>query len=328
MSHAPTFTIAVAHQSIGDEDEVRTLIGDRAEVRYGPLVDAESARILTDGADALIVTLQGLDAERIAALSPSVQVIGRAGVGLDTIDLAAAEARRIAVVNQPTYATAEVATHAAAMLLAVNRRIVEGAELVRAGWGLVSSVGSVAPLQDRTLGVVGFGAIGRAFAERMRPFFASVLAYDPAAPVVGATVSRSLDELLSESDAVSLHLPLLPQTRGIIGAEQLARMRPGAILVNVSRGGLVDEAALAAALASGHLGGAALDVFQAEPLPDDSPLRTAPNLLLTPHVAWFSDDSSARMTQWTIDDVVAILNGELPRWGRVAVGRSWLEAAV
>lgn len=317
--------IAVAHQSIGDEQFVRDLIGDRADVRYGPLGSDTEAAELTAGCDAVIVTLQPLPAPRIAALASSVRVIGRAGVGLDTIDLGAAEAAGVAVVHEPSYATSEVATHAATLLLAVQRRLHAAAGLVDGGWGLVTELGSVPDLTESTLGLVGFGHIGQATAARLAPFVRAIRWYDPfaaadaGAGVVEAQRVDSLAELLSGSDLVSLHLPLSDATRGIIGADELALMRPGSVLVNVSRGGLVDEAALASALHEGRLGGAGLDVFSVEPLPADSPLRGAPRLTMTPHVAWFSDDAATRMAAWTVDDVLAHLEGAPPPHGRVAV---------
>lgn len=322
-------TIAVAHQSIGDPSYVRDLVADRARVCFGPLTNDAEAAALTDGADAVIVTLQPLPAERIQAFAPSVRVIGRAGVGLDTIDLDAAAARKIAVVHEPTYATTEVANHACALTLAVSRRIVDAGAMVSGGWGLCSDLGPMPDLSTCTLGVIGFGAIGRAYASRMRPFFDCVIAFDPATPHrdildSGAHPARTLEEVLGTSDVVSLHLPLLPETRGIVGSAQLGAMRRGAILVNVSRGGLVDEVALADALTEGHLSGAGIDVFEKEPLPADSALRAAPNLLMTPHVAWFSDQASNRMAGWTMDDVICLLENRPVTHGRLAVGAEWL----
>ena len=321
--------IAVAHQSIGDPEYVRSLFGDRAELRYGPLTTDTEAEELTAGADAVIVTLQPLRAERIARIAPSVRVIGRAGVGLDTIDLEAANHRRLAVVHEPSYATAEVANHAAALTLGIARRILPAARMMEEGWGSATDLPTVPDLSTKTIGVIGFGAIGRAYAERMRPFFGAVQAYDPQVPAEaitewGAIAAPSLDALLATSDFVSLHIPLLPQTRGIIGAAQLASMRPGSMIVNVSRGGLIDEGALADALASGHLGGAGIDVFEQEPLPAESALRGAPNLLMTPHIAWLSADAADRMAGWTVDDVLAVLADERPPHGRLAVGADWV----
>lgn len=317
------FVLAVADQSIGAEDDTRALIGDRAEVRYGPLTSDAEAAALSEGADAVIVTLQQLRAPRLAALHPSVRVIGRAGVGLDTIDLTAAEELGVSVVHEPGYCTNEVATHAAALLLSVQRKIGDAAKLMERGWGPVTELGSIPDLSQATLGLVGLGRIGLATAARMAPFVARVIAYDPALAAGKSSgnveIVESLTGLLAASDLVSLHLPLTDQTRGLISAPELALMRPGSIIVNVSRGPIIDEAALADALRSGHLGGAGLDVFEREPLPADSPLRGVPRLTMTPHIASFSDESAGRMATWTIDDVLALLGGSEPPHGRLVV---------
>lgn len=323
------FTVAVAHHSIGDETYVRELIGDRAEVRYGPLTTNDEAAALTEGADAVVVTLQALHRERLGAIAPSVKVIGRGGVGLDNIDLEAAAERRLAVVHEPTYATAEVANQASALLLAATRRVVEANAVMQdGGWGL-QNIGLVPDLSAQTLGVVGFGAIGRAFATRMKPFFGETVVFDPQVSeseitAWGARPVATLHELLAASDAVSLHIPLLPATRGIIGAAEFAIMKPGSVIVNVSRGGLIDEASLVAALTSGHLGGAGIDVFEQEPPPENNPLRGVPGLIITPHMAWYSDGASDRMSSWTVDDVFSVLEGRAPGHGRLAVGSDWL----
>jgi D-3-phosphoglycerate dehydrogenase len=317
-----TFVLAIAHQSIGSEQEVRELVGKRAHVRYGPLTTDAEAAALSEGADAVIVTLQPLPASRLEALDRTVRVIGRAGVGLDTIDLSAAGHLGLSVVHEPAYCTSEVATHAAALLLAVHRRIGDGAKLIERGWGLVTELGPVPDLTTATLGLVGLGRIGSATAARMAPFVARIRAYDPAVPAgtsESADIAESLDELLATSDLVSLHLPLTEQTRGLISDRELALMRPGSIIVNVSRGALIDERALAGALRRGHLGGAGLDVFEREPLPADSPLRSAPRLTMTPHMASYSDAAAGRMAAWTVDDVVACLTGTPLPHGRLAV---------
>lgn len=316
-------TIAVADLSIGEEDEVRRLVGSRAEVRYGPMTTPQEVAELTRGADAVIVTLQSLAADRVAALDDRIRVVGRAGVGLDTIDLEAAAARGVTVVHEPTGTTEEVATHAVALLHAAHRHIGEAAAMIARGWDLVTNLPRVTRLSELTLGLVGFGAIGRTVARMMAPSVAGVVAYDPAVAdevvaQAGAERASSLEDLLVRSDLLSLHVPLLPSTRNLIGAEQLDLLGPDGVLVNVSRGGIVDEDALADALLAGRLRSAALDVFATEPLPDDSPLRSAPRLVMTPHVAWYSDGASDRVAEWTVDDVLDVLAGEEPRHGRIA----------
>lgn len=316
-------TVAVSDLSIGEEADVRQLIGSRAQVRFGPMTTAAEVAELTRGADAVIVTLQSLSAERIAALDERIRVVGRAGVGLDTIDLDAAAERGVTVVHEPTGTTEEVATHAVALLHAAHRHVGEAASMIAGGWDLVTNLPRVTRLSEHTLGLVGFGAIGRMVARLMAPAVARVVAFDPGVPAevfeaAGVERADSLDALLQASDLLSLHVPLLPSTRDLIGAEQLELLGPDGVLVNVSRGGLVDEAALAAALAAGTLRSAALDVFATEPLPADSPLRSAPRLLMTPHVAWYSDGASDRVAEWTVDDVFEVLAGREPRHGRIA----------
>jgi D-3-phosphoglycerate dehydrogenase / 2-oxoglutarate reductase len=287
----------------------------RAVVRYAALDTPEDVARETAEADGIIITTHPFGAEHIAALGPRVRVIGRAGIGLDAIDLEAAEQAGIAVVNFPDYATNEVATHAVALLLALHRRLVEADRLARRPWGEQSWLVGIEPLESLTLGLVGLGRIGRATAERMRPLVGALLAYDPAEPPLPDGVGRcaSLEPLLASSDLVSLHLPLLPETEKLLGAEQFRRMRPSALLVNVSRGGLIDEDALADALTTGEIGGAALDVFAHEPLAAGARILAAPNTVLSPHVAWFSTASGPKVRRDTVEAMIVwIESGTVP----------------
>jgi D-3-phosphoglycerate dehydrogenase len=287
----------------------------RAVVRHAALDTPEDVARETAEADGIIITTHPFGAEHIAALGPRVRVIGRAGIGLDAIDLEAAEQAGVAVINFPDYATNEVATHAVALLLALHRRLVEADRLARRPWGEQAWLAGIEPLESLTLGLVGLGRIGRATAVRMRPLVGAMLAYDPAAPPLPDGVGRcaSLDELLESSDLVSLHLPLLPETEKLLGAEQFERMRPSALLVNVSRGGLVDEDALADALIAGDIGGAALDVFAHEPLAADARILAAPNTVLSPHVAWFSTASGPKVRRDTVEAMIVwIESGTVP----------------
>jgi D-3-phosphoglycerate dehydrogenase / 2-oxoglutarate reductase len=292
----------------------------RAVVRYAALDTPEDIARETAEADGIIITTHPMTAAHIAALGPRVRVIGRAGIGLDAIDLEAAEAAGVAVINFPDYATNEVATHAVAMLLALHRRLIEADRLARLPWGEQSWLSGMAPLETLTLGLVGLGRIGRAMAERMRPLVGAIQAYDPAAPPLPDGVERcdDLDALLESSDLVSLHLPLLPQTEKLFGAAQFARMRPDALLVNVSRGGLIDENALADALAAGQIGGAALDVFASEPLASDARILDAPNTVLSPHVAWFSTTSGPRVRRDTVEAMIVWIESATVPHGNLA----------
>jgi D-3-phosphoglycerate dehydrogenase / 2-oxoglutarate reductase len=310
-----------AVDAFGDLSLENDQAAGRATVRYASLATPADVGRETADADGIIITTHPFGAEHAAALGPRVRVIGRAGIGLDAIDLAAAAELGVAVINFPDYATNEVATHAVALLLALQRRIVEADRLTRRpwckqSWGEQSWLGEMAPLETLTLGLAGLGRIGRAVAERARPLVGAIQAYDPARPVVpeGVRSSPSLEQLLTTSDIVSLHVPLLPETAGLLGAAEFERMRRGALVVNVSRGGLIDEDALAAALETGQIGGAALDVFAHEPLAADARILQAPNTVLSPHVAWFSTASGPNVRRDTVEAMIVWLeSGTLPR---------------
>lgn len=321
MPQNDRFTVVIAEGGVSNPEDLRARFGDRTSIAVGPISTPDEVAALTDGADAIVVALHPLREQHIAALSPSVKVIARMGVGLDTIDVEAARARDIAVIYQPNYATNEVADQAASMALASWRRLGNADHLIRErGWATSAQVGPVHALQDSTLGVLGSGRIGRAVIDRLRPFVARVLAFDayPDATLDGVEWAPDVASLLEASDLVTLHLPLLESTRHIINAAAIDRMKDGAVLVNVSRGGLVDEQALADALGTGKLGAAGVDVFEQEPLPGASPLRSAPNLLLSPHVAWYSIESGLRLTTWSMEDVIQWLSAGTLRNGSLA----------
>ncbi|MBI3694730.1 MAG: D-glycerate dehydrogenase [Acidobacteria bacterium] len=249
---------------------------------------------------------------------PNLKVISNVAVGFDNIDIPAATARKILVTNTPEVLTDTTADFAFTLLLATARRVVEGDAYLRSGqwrqWRIDLLCGYDA--HHRTLGLVGLGRIGQAVARRARGFSMRILYYDAiSAP---SHVERelglefvSLDTLLAESDFVSLHVPLLPETRHLIGAEQLARMKKTAILVNTSRGPVVDEAALAAALASGQIAGAGLDVYEREPEVDPG-LLGLHNAVLAPHIASASIDTRTKMCLMAAENVVSALEGRRP----------------
>jgi D-3-phosphoglycerate dehydrogenase len=313
--------IAVADSAFPDREGLEKDFGCHAELRWADLSSPGAVRESTHRADAVVVTLQRLTADVITAFAPSVRVIGRAGVGLDTIDLATARDRGIAVFNQPAYGASEVATHALALLLALERRLLAADAHVRAGWNGGPCLGRIRALDDCTVGVLGAGRIGRAFIERVHPLVREVLAYDlrPVGLPPFAARAASLDDLLERSEVLSLHLPLAPETRGLIGRHEMDLLPQGAIVVNVSRGGIIDEGALAELLRSGHLGGAGLDVFETEPLPATSPLLTAPNTVLTPHCASASERSAYRLSHWTIGDALQYLESGSVAHGAMVV---------
>jgi D-3-phosphoglycerate dehydrogenase len=220
-------------------------------------------------------------------LAPGLRVVGRAGVGVDNIDVAAASERGVAVMNAPGGNTVAAAELTMALLLSVARRVAEADRSMREGkWERARFQG--VELRGRTLGVIGGGRIGGAVAERCRAFGMKVIVHDPYLPVERVVDLRSpvveLNDLLETADVVTLHVPLTEETKGLIGESALGMMKKGAFLINVSRGGVVDEAALARALAEERIAGAGLDVYETEPLAAGSPLLSAPNLVLTPHL--------------------------------------------
>lgn len=268
------------------------------------------------GYEALLVRSQvKVDAEALAAGS-RLLVVGRAGVGTDNIDLDAATRAGITVVNAPTANTIAAAEHTLALLYALARRVPAADASVRRGeWKRAAFMGQ--ELRGRTLGIVGLGRIGLSVADRARAMEMELIGHDPyvteeAAAQHGVRLVR-LPELLEKADAITLHVPLSHATRGLIGADALARMKPGAVLVNVARGGVVDEAALAQALGEGRLAGAAIDVFEHEP-PTDSPLLGAPNTVLTPHLGASTEEAQARVAVETVQQVLDVLAGRPARY--------------
>lgn len=255
-----------------------------------------------------------VDAAALAA-APRLRVVGRVGVGLDNLDLAALRARGVAVTWAPGSNAASVAEYVLGALLHLWRRFGDATEHVRGGgWDRPAFMGEEA--LGRTLGLIGLGDIGARVARRAQAFGLSVVAHDPFVHEATFAVQElgvallPLDELLERADAVSLHVPLTDATRGMLGEAALRRLRPGALLVNTARGGLVDEVALARALADGHLGGAALDVRPQEPPGAGDPLARAPRLLLTPHVAGVTRQSNARASRHVAREVLRALAGE------------------
>ncbi|TWH41962.1 D-3-phosphoglycerate dehydrogenase [Rhodococcus rhodochrous J38] len=281
--------------------EEEALANEAAVVRAGDIDTPEAVAAATAGAHALILGSREIPEDRWRALSPSVRVVVRAGAGLDNVDFDVMRERGIAVLHLPDFCVEEVATHALTLVLALTRKLPECSAAIAGEWDVRPH--GLRPLSELTVGLIGGGGrTGKLLAKWMTPLVGEVLIFDPYADT--STVGRqvgTLGELLAESDMVSIHVPLTDETTHMIGADEFAAMRPGAGLVNIARGGVVDEVALVEALESGRLGGAAIDVFDAEPLPQDSPLRAAPNVILTPHIAWYSEASDLRMR---IDSVV------------------------
>jgi D-3-phosphoglycerate dehydrogenase / 2-oxoglutarate reductase len=302
-------------ESIASEGVDRLRARHEVDERIG-LPRDEICAILP-GYDALVVRSQvKVDAEMIA-VGRRLSVIGRAGVGVDNVDIDAATRAGIVVVNAPTGNTIAAAEHTIALLYALARRIPAADASVRRGEWKRSAFTGV-ELRGRTIGIIGMGKIGQAIAARTRAMEMRVLAADPYLSVEQAALHGTelveLDELLERSDVVTVHVPMTRTTRGMIGAPQLARMKPGAFVLNVARGGIVDEAATADALRSGHLGGAAFDVYTTEPPPADSPLREAPNTVLTPHLGASTEEAQVAVAEEVADQILDVLDGRSARY--------------
>ena len=283
------------------------------QYRMAKSPSAEDILAVARDADAILVTYAKLPGELLRQLT-RCKAIGRFGLGVDNIDLPAAKALGIAVNYVPDYCLREVSDHAMALLLALARKVTLANALVQSGRWDVAPLVPLRRLEGQVLGLIGFGNIPRALAPKAKAFGLKVLAHDPyVAPHVlrdAAVDSVSFDDLLAASDFISVHAPLSPATRGLMNAAAFAKMKKGACLINTARGPLVDEVALLAALDSRHLGGAALDVVAAEPLPNDSPLRGRDNVILTPHTAYYSVEALEELQSKCASDVARVLSGE------------------
>lgn len=289
----------------------------RFDVRYAPdLVEQRDALLRAAGqADALIVRNRSQVDAALLAAAPRLRAVGRLGVGLDNIDLPGCAARGIQVVPATGANARAVAEYVIGTLLALLRSAYAASAEVAGGQWPRAALSQGLEAHGRTLGVVGFGGIGQLTARLAAGLGMRVVACDAALPAdhpawadAGAT-RLELDDLLAQADAVTLHVPLTSGTRHLLDAARIARMRPGAVLINTSRGGIVDETALAVALRGGHLGGAALDVFEQEPLPAGGPLAGAPNLILTPHIAGLTREANTRVSDMVAAGVTIALTG-------------------
>jgi D-3-phosphoglycerate dehydrogenase len=266
-------------------------------------------------ADAVITQFAPVDAQVIAAMKRA-RVIVRYGIGVDNVDLDAARKHGIPVCNVPDYCIDEVADHTLAFILAVTRQVVTHTLHLRGGqWSLAAPVADVRTLKDLSVGVVGFGRIGREVVRRLLAFRAEVRVFDPVvkpADIVatGAVPAASLDELLTRCDILTLHCPATAQTRQMINDKALAQMKRGAVLINVARGTVVVTEALVRALKSGQLGAAAIDVCDPEPIPQGHELLKMPNVILSPHIASVSAKAMKRLRETVANTAVMAVRGE------------------
>jgi D-3-phosphoglycerate dehydrogenase len=288
-------------------------------VQNKPDISADDLIQAVASVDALIVRGRTKVTADVFAAAANLKVVGRAGVGVDNIDLKAAKARNVIVVNAPQSTSVAVAEHAFALLLSLARQVPMADAGLRRGEWLKKKLEGF-ELNGKTLGVIGMGRIGAHVVSRANAFGMTCLGYDPLIPA-GEIAKRGakpadLDQLLNQADILTLHVPLTPETRGLINAERIAKMKRGARIVCTARGNIIDEAALLAALESGQIAGAALDVFAVEPVVD-SPLVKHPKVVCTPHIAAQTAEAQVRAAQDIAEEILTVLRGETPRW-RVA----------
>ena len=299
-----------------DLDIERSILREAgAELVIAAQKDPESLATLAADCEAIITNWIKVP-ESVIAAAPRCKIIARLGIGLDNIDVAAATRRRIMVTNVPDYCLVEVAEHALALILTMARKAAFYHHETKSGRYNLQSGPPLRRIEGQTLGIIGLGNIGRRLAEKAVPLKLHVLTtgrtpkgHQELPPGVSWC---ELDELLARSDFLSLHLPLTPQTKHLIGAAQLARLKPSAYLINTARGGLIDHAALAAALAEGQLAGAALDVQDPEPPDLSQPPYNDPRVIVTPHAAFVSEESLDNLRTRTARQVAACLQGQQP----------------
>jgi D-3-phosphoglycerate dehydrogenase len=311
------FTVVIADNRYSSYDEETAVFTEiDAEVRIFRSQSTEEARTAFADADAILVNLFPMTAEIIDAL-PRCRVISRYGVGYDNVAVEAATRRGIWVTFVPDYCFEEVADHALALLLCCIRKVGYKDRMIRQGKWNVHRIQPAYRMEGRTLGILGYGNAAHTLLRKVSGLgFGRVLMCDPyvrASTIKAAgAVPVDLATLLMESEYISVHVPLTAETRHMIGRAELALVKPGAILVNTARGPVVDEAALADALREGRLAGAGLDVFEAEPLPAESPLRQLDNVVFTDHAGWYSEESLVELKTKAARNAAAVLEGKAP----------------
>lgn len=317
MADLQSCRVLVTPRSFGRHDpqlkrELEATVGEVIYNPFGRPLTSSEVQELLPGCDAYIA---GVDTIGRAALEAAdrLRVIARYGVGVDRVDLEAAREKGIVVTNTPGANSTSVAELTIGLMLSLARMIPLANQETRAG--KPPRIQGVS-LEGKVVGLLGLGAIGKRVARRLQGFDCTVLAYDPAvdaatAQEVGAVLC-SQEEVVTKSDFLSLHVPVLPETRGMVNASFLAQMKPGAFLINTARGELIDEVALFEALKSGHLRGAALDAFAQEPPGEDNPLFSLPQVIATPHMGAHTDGATNAMGWGALRDCLAVLRGEEP----------------
>lgn len=313
-------SIVVCELLWGEGLEILRREAPHLRLRYDPGLhrSPESLGHAVADACALIVRNQTQVDRRLLDAAPRLQVIGRLGAGLDNVDLTTCADRRIPVVYAPFANAISVAEMTVGLVLALLKKIPEADRHVRrGGWDRSALAGR--ELWGKTVGILGFGRVGRLVAARMRAFGAYLQSFhprldglDPAARDLGIRMV-DMESLLREADVLTVHLPLKPETRGLLGEREFALMKPSAVIVNTSRGGVIDERALAEALRAGTLAGAALDVREVEPPAQPDPFAGLPNAIITPHVAGLTEEAQAATAVMVVRDVLGVLAGRAPR---------------
>lgn len=294
------------------------LLEQKAEVRVAHSLDLEWLIKSVADVDGIVIRANGQVPRELMAAAPRLKVVGRHGVGVEAIDRTAAAELGIAVVNTPYSNDESVAEQCMGMILSLAKRLMEADRALRAGdWDSRYRLIGV-EVQGKTMGLVGFGKIGQRLARIARLGFDmpvvyhDIVSYPEAEAELGAH-RLSLDEVLAQADFVSLHTPLVPETKGMINEAALRKMKPTAFLINSARGAVVDQAALVRALQEGWIAGAGLDVYDPEPLPKDSPLLRMENVVLSPHMAAHTDEALLRMAM-VVTDVLAVIEGRQPEY--------------
>lgn len=308
-----TFKIFV---SDGLSDDGLGLLRSAGEVTSNSKITPEELIQVLPDYDALVVRSKTKVKGALLEAGKNLKVIGRAGVGVDNIDVAAAVAKGITVVNSPLAASIAVAEHTFGLMLALARTIPQADASIKQGrWEKSSFVGS--ELRGKCLGILGLGRIGAQVAQLAAAFGMKILAYDPNLPAdqfqIRGAAQATLEEVLVTADYLTLHLPLVSSTRGLIGAAQIKSMKSGVRIISISRGGILDEAALREGLDSGHVAGAGLDVFADEP-PQPNSIAVHPRVIATPHVGAQTHEAQSRAGLAIAEEVISVLNGKEPRW--------------
>lgn len=302
-------------EDLSIEREVLSDVATVSTVEHGLDPDPEEVEAALSEADGVLNLRQPLDAETLAAAS-DCRIVARYGIGVDNIDIEVATERDIAVTNVPEYCLEEVSTHAITLLLGLLRGVPTYVRSVADGQWDRGAVPEIHRFSTLTVGVVGFGAIGRTVTRRFGALGADVIASDPfvdAETMAEYGVERvEFESLVERSDAITIHSPLTQDTRGLFDADAFLRTKDSAVLVNVARGPIVDIEALHRALLNGQIAGAGLDVFPNEPPAEDHPLRDHERVLVTPHIAWYSEEANAERRRTAAENVRAALIGEEP----------------